>query len=197
MGLVRSEATAFRSRSADSLPPGVRLRPLLPNPDRRGWLVEAFRAEWEPDVVGAQVNLSSSAPGVLRGSHVHGRHTDYFVLAAGAVTVGLKDLRRMSPAFGDTSLVSLGAECREALIVPPGVLHGLYFDVASLLVSVESETYDPTEEIRCRWDDPQLAIPWPFRAPILSDDDRRAGTFAEAMRALEPWQASFRIPTAR
>jgi len=177
-----------------NLPPGTRLRSLTAHGDRRGWLVEAFRAEWEPDVAGAQVNVSSSAPGVLRGSHVHGRHTDYFVLASGAATVGLKDLRRASPAFGRTWLVGLEAQRPEALIVPAGVLHGLYFPVQSLLVSIESETYDPTEEIRCRWDDPQLAIPWPFRDPILSDNDRRAGAFAEVMRALEPWQASFRIP---
>lgn len=179
------------------LAPGVRRRSLTPHPDRRGWLFEAFRAEWEPDVSGAQVNVSSSVPAVLRGSHVHVRHTDYFVLAAGAVTVGLKDLRQASPTFGRTWLVTLDARRPEALIVPPGVLHGLYFPVPSLLVSLESETYDPSEEFRCRWDDPELAIPWPFRTPILSDDDRRAGTFADTMRALEPWQASFHVPGRR
>ena len=68
-----------------NLPPGTRLRSLTAHADRRGWLFEAFRAEWEPDVAGAQVNVSSSAPGVLRGSHVHGRHTDYF--GAGRVRV--------------------------------------------------------------------------------------------------------------
>ena len=152
-----------------------------------------FRAEWEPDVAGAQVNVSSSVPGSLRGTHVHGRHTDYFVLAAGAAAIGLKDLRRASPAFGRTWLVELDARRPEALIVPAGVLHGLYFPVQSLLVSVESDPYDPAEEIRCHWDDPQLAIPWPFHDPILSNDDRRAGAFADMMRALERWQASFRI----
>jgi len=167
---------------------------LTPHPDRRGWLVEAFRAEWEPGVAGAQVNVSSSAPRVLRGSHVHIRHTDYFVLAAGTVAIGLKDLRQASPTFGRTWIVDLDARRPEALVVPPGVLHGLYFPVRSLLVSVESDPYDPTEEIRCRWDDPALAIAWPFRAPILSDNDRRAGTFAAAMRALEPWQTSFDVP---
>jgi len=177
------------------LAPGIRLRPLTVHGDRRGWLFEAFRAEWEADVAGAQVNVSSSAPGVLRGSHVHGRHTDYFVLAAGAAIVGLKDLRRASPVFGRTWLVPLDAQRPEALIVPPGVLHGLYFRVQSLLVSVESHFYDPTEEIRCRWDDPELAIPWPFRHPILSDNDSCAPTFAHAMRALEPWQRCFEIST--
>src|SRR5437764_1129434 len=76
-----------------NLPPGTRLRSLTAHGDRRGWLVEAFRAEWEPDVAGAQVNVSSSAPGVLRGSHVHGRHTDYFVLAPGPrLTLGLRSV---------------------------------------------------------------------------------------------------------
>src|SRR2546427_12275186 len=88
-----------------NLPPGTRLRSLTAHGDRRGWLVEAFRAEWEPDDAGAQVNVSSSAQGVLRGSHVHGRHTDYFVLASGAPTVGLNDLRRLPPAFCPTRLL--------------------------------------------------------------------------------------------
>src|SRR5436309_14843939 len=79
-----------------NLPPGTRLRSLTAHGDRRGWLVEAFRAEWEPDVAGAQVNVSSSAPGVLRGSHVHGRHTDYFVLASGAATVGDRKSTRLN-----------------------------------------------------------------------------------------------------
>src|SRR5438128_10063524 len=88
-----------------NLPPGTRLRSLTAHGDRRGWLFEAFRAEWEPDVAGAQVNVSSSAPGVLRRSPVHGRHTAYLVLASAAATVGLKALRRASPAFGRTWLV--------------------------------------------------------------------------------------------
>jgi dTDP-4-dehydrorhamnose 3,5-epimerase len=176
-----------------NLPPGATLRNLRANPDRRGWLMEAFRAEWTSGLAGAQVNVTWSRAGSLRGSHVHHRHADYFVLAQGRSIIGLKDLRRRSAAFGSVHLIELHAESPRALAVPPGVLHGLYFPVDSLLVTVESHAYDPDEELRCRWDDPELGIPWPFRDAILSDADRDAQSFAELMRAIEPWQERFRL----
>ncbi|MEX2221184.1 MAG: dTDP-4-dehydrorhamnose 3,5-epimerase family protein [Candidatus Rokuibacteriota bacterium] len=173
------------------LPPGVRLRPLEPHHDRRGWLVEAFRESWAPGVEGAQVNLTWSRAGTLRGSHVHGEHTDYFVLASGRSKVGIRDVRKRSAAFGMTAVVELSSESPSAMIVPPGVLHGLYFPVDSILLTVESRVYDPEEEIRCRWDDPELEIPWPFAAPILSDADRVAQSYREMMAAIEPWQSRY------
>ena len=77
-----------------TLPLGVRIWPLEPHHDRRGWLVEAFRESWAPGVEGAQVNITWSRAGTLRGSHVHGKHTDYFVLASGRAAVGIRDVRK-------------------------------------------------------------------------------------------------------
>jgi dTDP-4-dehydrorhamnose 3,5-epimerase len=176
-----------------TLPPGTTLRTLTMHPDRRGWLFEAFRQEWVPDLPGAQVNVMWSRAGVMRGSHVHGRHADYFVLAQGKALVGLKDLRKRSPAYGLAAIVEMSADAPQALIVPPGVLHGMYFPTDSVLVTVESETYDPGEEVRCRWNDPELAIPWPFSEAVLSDSDRGAPSYADMMRRIEPWQAGFAV----
>jgi dTDP-4-dehydrorhamnose 3,5-epimerase len=170
------------------LPPGVRIRPLQPHHDRRGWLVEAFRDSWTPSVEGAQVNLTWSRAGTLRGSHVHGKHADYFVLAAGRTTIGIKDVRKRSPTYGLTALVELSSETPSAMTVPPGVLHGLYFPVESILLTVESHVYDPEEEVRCRWNDPALGIPWPFSSPLLSDGDRDAQSYREMMAIIDPWQ---------
>lgn len=176
-----------------TLPSGVQIRPLTPHQDRRGWLVEAFRDSWAPGVGNAQVNLTWSRAGTLRGSHVHGVHTDYFVLASGRVTVGIRDLRKRSPSFGMTALAELTGDSPSAMTVPPGVLHGLYFPLDSLLLTVESHVYDPAEEIRCRWNDPDLAIPWPFADPILSDADRGAQSYRELMATIEPWQDAYPI----
>jgi dTDP-4-dehydrorhamnose 3,5-epimerase len=176
-----------------TLPPGVRIRPLRPHHDRRGWLVEAFRDSWDESVAGAQVNLTWSRAGTLRGSHVHGRHADYFVLAAGRSTIGIKDVRKRSPAYGLTMLVELTSDTPSAMTVPPGVLHGLYFPVESILLTVESDVYDPAEEVRCRWNDPELGIAWPFSSPILSDGDRDAQSYREMMGVIEPWQSLYKI----
>jgi dTDP-4-dehydrorhamnose 3,5-epimerase len=176
-----------------TLPPGVRIRPLEPHHDRRGWLVEAFRESWEPGVEGAQVNITWSRARTLRGSHVHGNHTDQFVLASGHAAVGIRDVRKRSPTFGVTALVELSSESPSAMTVPPGVLHGLYFPVDSILVTVESRAYDPEEEVRCRWNDPELQIPWPFCSPILSDADLAAQSYRDMMAAIEPWQGLYSV----
>jgi dTDP-4-dehydrorhamnose 3,5-epimerase len=34
--------------------------------------------------------------------------------------------------------------------------------------------YDPAADFSVRWNDPELAIPWPVADPILSDKDRDA-----------------------
>jgi dTDP-4-dehydrorhamnose 3,5-epimerase len=176
-----------------NLPPGVSIRRLEPHHDRRGWLVEAFRDSWATGVDGAQVNLTWSCARTLRGSHVHGQHADYFVLATGHASVGIRDVRRRSPTFGMTALLELSSESPSAMTVPPGVLHGLYFPVDSLLLTVESHVYDPAEEVRCRWDDPELGIPWPFSSPVLSDSDLGAPSYREMMAAIEPWQGLYSI----
>jgi dTDP-4-dehydrorhamnose 3,5-epimerase len=176
-----------------SLPAGVTLQRLTPHPDRRGWLVEVFRESWVPGLDGAQVNLTWSRAGTLRGPHVHGLHTDYFVPASGRTVVGIRDVRKRSATFGTTGLVELSSDTPAALSVPPGVLHGLYFPVDSLLITVESRVYDPVEEIRCRWDDPEVGIAWPFTMPILSDDDTRAQSYREMMAVIEPWQGDYAI----
>ena len=176
-----------------TLPPGVAMRRLEPHHDRRGWLVEAFRASWAPRIEVEQVNLTWSRAGTLRGSHVHGKHSDCFVIASGRTTVGIKDVRKRSPTYGMTALVELSGEAPSVMTVPPGVLHGLYFPVDSILLTVESQVYDPEEEIRCRWNDPELGIPWPFTSPLLSDGDQSAPPYRDMMAVIEPWQELYSI----
>jgi dTDP-4-dehydrorhamnose 3,5-epimerase-like enzyme len=55
------------------LPLGVSIRSVEPHHDRRDWLVEALRESRAPGVEGAQVNLTWSRAGTLRGSRVHGQ----------------------------------------------------------------------------------------------------------------------------
>jgi dTDP-4-dehydrorhamnose 3,5-epimerase len=189
----RAGETSIERGTAMALPAGVTIHQLTPHPDRRGWLIEAFRESWVPGLHAEQVNITCSRARALRGTHVHGLHSDYFVLASGRTTVGIRDLRKRSATFGMTALIELSSDAPTAMCIPPGVLHGLYFPVDSILITVESRVYDPVEEIRCRWDDPELEIPWPFTSPILSDDDTSAQSYQEMMAVIEPWQADYVI----
>ncbi len=169
---------------------GVRVIPLRPHLDRRGWLMEAFRDSWLPGPHNLQVNLMRSCANAMRGVHVHPRHADWFVVVTGRAVAGLRDARRASPTQGRVESLWLEADAPCALLVPPGVVHGLFFPVESLLATVETFHYDPGEEFHCRWDDPALGIEWPCSAPLLSDQDRDAPPYGEMVRRYESWRGT-------
>ncbi len=153
--------------------------------DERGTLSVVHRHDWhEPDWV--QWNLSRSTAGTLRGVHAHRAHHDRLLCAWGSLLVGLQDLRPQSPTFGVADLVVLRSDTAEpqALLIPPGVAHGFYSPEPTVHVYSTDTCWSPDDEFGCRWDDPDLAIPWPGMppgGPTLSPRDAGAGTLAELL----------------
>jgi dTDP-4-dehydrorhamnose 3,5-epimerase len=171
------------------LPHGVRLIELEMNRDPRGHLTEFFREEWRCGVEAVQWNVARSAPGSLRGLHVHPLHDDLVVLAAGRLAMGLHDFRRGSPTMGLSALVELDADRMQALVIPRGVGHGsLHLEPTVLLVGVSEYWGDPLDELGCRWDDPALGIEWPLQPSLVTERDATAPSLAELLELLEPWQ---------
>lgn len=161
---------------------GVVVTRLDPHEDERGRLTEVFRASWPTGVQPIQWNVVSSAPNVLRGVHVHTKHSDYLTCVAGGLLLGLKDIRRGSPTEGRAEMHLLRPEDGVAVSVPPGVAHGFYFAEPSMLVYSVSEYWSIDDEFGCRWDDPDTGLNWPCTAPVLSPRDRDAGSFADMVR---------------
>ncbi len=153
------------------LPHGVALRPLDAHPDARGRLTEIFRREWESGVDPVQWNLLHSHANVMRGMNVHLKHDDYYVLAAGRLTLGLYDLRRSSPTYGMSAMMELSSERLTALVVPIGVLHGTLYHVPSVMLTGRSNYFDPADDLGCLWSDPALGFSWQTRDPILVGRD--------------------------
>jgi dTDP-4-dehydrorhamnose 3,5-epimerase len=149
------------------LPDGVTLRPLELHGDERGGLAEIFRAAWV-DPIAVQWNLLRTSAGVMRGVRVHPVHTDHMVTLQGRSAVGLRDLRRRSPTEGMATLLEMDGDAMALLTIPPGVAHGFYFPAPALQIIGVSHYWDPADELGCRWDDPELAIPWPHIAPAVS-----------------------------
>jgi dTDP-4-dehydrorhamnose 3,5-epimerase len=106
--------------------------------------------------------------------HWHERHHDLISPVAGTVLVGLADLRAGSPTQGRAELVELDASVLAAVVVPPGVAHGLYSREPTTLLYGVSREWDGSDEFGVAFDDPDLAVPWPCtRAEvILSERDR-------------------------
>ena len=69
--------------------------------------------------------------------------------------------------------VELSAENHRQLYIPEGFAHG--FQVTSESADFAylcTDYYAPEEERGIRWDDPDLAIDWPGREPLVSEKDR-------------------------
>ena len=181
--------------------PGVLYGRLNRMADSRGWFVEIWRASRVGDLDRAatglpaarfvQANLSTSAPGVLRGLHYHRRQLDYWTVIGGRALVALVDVRPVLADPGSRAMVEtreLGAG--QTVTIPTGVAHGfLALEQLQLLYLVTNE-YDGSDELGFAWDDPAVGVPWPTVAgtpdgrPILSDRDRTNPTLAELVRGL-------------
>ena len=153
------------------LPDGVEVLRLQPHPDERGVFTELFRDSWGLAVAPVQWNAVRSERNVLRGVHVHWRHSDFLTVVAGRATIGLHDLRHGSPTEGAGTTVELAAESPQAIVIPTGVAHGFYFHEPSIHVYAVTHDWDPADELGCRWNDPELQIPWPCSHPMLSERD--------------------------
>ncbi|PYQ14698.1 MAG: dTDP-4-dehydrorhamnose 3,5-epimerase [Acidobacteria bacterium] len=148
--------------------------------DPRGFFLETYhldkyRAGGVPGPF-VQDNHSRSVQGTLRGLHAQRRRPQGKLVRAveGEMFDVAVDIRRDSATFGRWVAVRLSGENFHQLYVPPGFAHG--FCVLSRVVHVEykcTELYDPADEIGVAWNDPDVAIGWPVRDPIVSEKDRR------------------------
>lgn len=162
-----------------ALPLGVELRPLQTHSDDRGLFTELFREDWGIEPRPVQWNMVRSAANVMRGVHVHLHHADFLTMASGELILGLSDLRPRSPTFGLAQLMKLNAEDLHAVLIPVGVAHGFYFERPACHLYGVSTTFDGTDELGCRWNDPELGFDWPGAAPLLSERDRVSGSLAD------------------
>jgi dTDP-4-dehydrorhamnose 3,5-epimerase len=160
--------------------PGLLLVEPVVHGDARGLFSERYHAERYRDAgISApfvQDNLSRSARGTLRGLHFQrARPQGKLVeVVRGTIFDVAVDVRPGSPTFGRWEGVVLDDEARRQLWVPPGFAHGfcVLSETADVLYKCTA-LYDPADEGGVAWNDPDLAIPWPAEAPLLSDKDRR------------------------
>jgi dTDP-4-dehydrorhamnose 3,5-epimerase len=166
----------------DTLPCGVRVRALPAHGDARGDVVEIFDASASPGARPRQWNLVRSEPGVLRGMHIHPDRADVIAVLAGRMRVGLMDARARSPSFGRRAFVELDATQPRTVEIPVGVLHGFHFPDGGMHAYGLTEYWHPHRDIGCRWDDPDLALPWNLAAPIVVERDLALGSLADLLR---------------
>jgi len=152
------------------------------------WSERAYRAAGL-DVTFVQDNHSRSVRGTVRGLHFQAfgptapGQAKLVRVARGRIWDVVVDLRRDSPTFGAWTARELDDEGHAQLFVPAGCAHGfaVLSEQADVLYKV-STPYDPATERGIAWDDPELALPWPVSAPILSARDRNNPSLSSFMR---------------
>lgn len=157
--------------------------------DERGFFFESFNHRRFEEAVGHQVtfvqdNHSRSSFNVLRGLHYQVRQAQGKLVRVveGSVFDVAVDLRKNSPTFGQWVGEILSAENKKQLWVPEGFAHGFVVLSESAEFLYKTTDYYAPEHGRCiAWNDPTLAIAWPFEtAPSVSAKDDRGVRFEAA-----------------
>lgn len=159
--------------------------------DERGFFIEAWHAErfrehGLPDAF-VQDNHSRSARKVLRGLHYQDMTAPMGKLVrctSGAILDVAVDLRVGSPTFGQWVGAELTAENMRQIWVPEGFAHG--FATLSEFAEVQYKCngfYTPSSEGGIAWNDPDIAIDWPFDDPLLSGRDQNNMSLGQYLQA--------------
>ena len=152
--------------------------------DDRGWFSETFHERRLRDIGitchFVQDNQSSSKrAGTLRGFHFQlppAAQAKLVGVLRGRILDVAVDVRRGSPSFGKHVSLELSADSGRQFYIPVGFAHGYVSLEDDVLVMYKvSAYYSPAHDSGIRWNDPEIAFPWPFNDIdiITSDKDRR------------------------
>jgi dTDP-4-dehydrorhamnose 3,5-epimerase len=161
--------------------------------DARGFFLESYSAKAFKDagidLTFVQDNHSRSVRGTLRGLHFQSSpgQAKLVRVVAGRIWDVAVDIRPDSPTFGKWVGAYLDEENHHQIFVPVGFAHGfcVISDHADVVYKV-SALYDQATECSIRFDDPDLAVPWPVNEPTVSGRDREAPTFKDYCAQVKP-----------
>lgn len=157
--------------------------------DDRGFFYESFNQRQFQELTGVESNFvqdnhSKSAKNVLRGLHYQVQQSQGKLVRviAGEVFDVAVDIRKSSSTFGCWVGVTLSADNKRQLWIPPGFAHGFVVTSESAEFLYKTTDYWAPEHERCiRWNDPAVGIDWPVGVvPILSGKDQQGLLLVEA-----------------
>jgi len=137
---------------------GVVFRHVPRQEDSRGWLIELFRDDELPEEHRPAMSyVSLTLPKVARGPHSHREQSDLFLFVGpGDFKLYLWDSRRDSLSYKVRQVVVVGESNRQAVIIPPGVVHAYrnIGDVPGLVFNAANRLYrgwgrsEPVDDVR-------------------------------------------------
>jgi len=172
--------------SCKELGMGVKLIQPFCMEDDRGYFLKSFEkdmyTDWGMKSVVNEMIESYSKKGVIRGLHfqTEGPQTKMVRVLKGEIRDVAVDLRKGSETFGQHIVVPLSSETCETVYVPEGFAHGyeVISDEALVLYLCDGK-YDKESDGGVRWNDPDLAVYWMTKDPIVSEKDANLPSFKE------------------
>lgn len=153
--------------------------------DDRGFFREIFHLDELEEVAGLefkiiQANHSRSLPKVIRALHAE-RWNKLVYPMTGKVFIAVVDIRPESETFGKYETFILDDTNRKALFVPSGFANSVCVmgDEAVNYLYLVDAYYTGADTRAVAWDDPDLAIEWPIKDPIISERDRNNPTLRQ------------------
>jgi dTDP-4-dehydrorhamnose 3,5-epimerase len=154
--------------------------------DNRGYFFESFKksdlSKYGIDKEWVQEKQSFSKAGTVRGLHFQKEPYAQAKLARvlkGKVLDVVVDLRKGSVTYGAVFTKVLDDIQHNMLYVPEGLAHGFSVLEDAVFSYRCSNYYNKSSEGGVIWNDPQLAIDWGVKSPILSEKDQLLPTFEE------------------
>ncbi len=134
-----------------------------------------------------------SKKGALRGLHYQTKDPQAKLVhvVSGVLFDVALDLRPYSKTFGKYHTELMKAEQHRSIYIPEGFAHGFISLTDDTIFSYQSTgSYIPKACGGIRWDDPELAIPWPLKAysidrVIATEKDQNWPTLAEYMEIMK------------
>ncbi|MFC1625692.1 dTDP-4-dehydrorhamnose 3,5-epimerase family protein [Patescibacteria group bacterium] len=158
-------------------------RPMFP--DKRGFFREAFRVNELEEFTKfkfetVQWNHSMSLPKVIRGLHVENWNKIVYP-TTGEMISFFADIRPDSPTFAKIEKIEFNGDKPKAMFVSKGIANSICVtgNVPVHYFYLVDAYYDGKDTSAVAWDDPDLAIDWPIKNPIISDRDKRNPTLRE------------------
>jgi dTDP-4-dehydrorhamnose 3,5-epimerase len=154
--------------------------------DDRGFFLESYRqplyAAQGIDLCFVQDNISFSKQGTIRALHFQSDPGQAKLISCiqGKIWDVAVDIRPDSSTFGQWEAIELDDVHHTQFFIPVGFAHGycVLSETAKVFYKVSS-IYNPATERSLRWNDPDLAIPWPIATPSLSVRDQTSPFFKE------------------
>ncbi len=159
-------------------------------PDDRGYFMETFKASDFKNANlpthFAQVNFSFSKKNVIRGLHyqkdqkAQGKLVTVFKGAVWDVAV---DIRKQSPTFLQWVAAELNDQDHAMLYIPPGFAHGFVSLTEEVLLLYKcTNEYDTQADAGIHWNDPDIAVNWPIKNPVVSEKDSALPFLKETLK---------------